>query len=159
MEIKIDKKFFIKLGIIVILCFASFCAGRFIRFRRVSGTSDELISGIVLTRDEVDKIADAIGISRNSIKSAADLGRAVENGFNSLREGNELGLLCVNEIKRSIEDDKKFNANLQQTYTDYIDTTTAALDMAINRAELYERIISAYEQADGDSTKNSKKSE
>ena len=151
--------------IIFIICCAilifvtGFYSGRFIRFRRVSGTSDELISGIVLTRDEVDKIADAIGISRNSIKSAADLGRAVENGFNSLREGNELGLLCVNEIKRSIEDDKKFNANLQQTYTDYIDTTTAALDMAINRAELYERIISAYEQADRNISKDNEKSE
>ena len=158
-EITNFKKNIIVCGIFIVICISCFFAGRFIRFRRVSGTSDELISGIVLTRDEVDKIADAIGISRNSIKSAADLGRAVENGFNSLREGNELGLLCVNEIKRSIEDDKKFNANLQQTYTDYIDTTTAALDMAINRAELYERIISAYEQADGDSTKNSKKSE
>ena len=159
MEITNFKKNIIVCGIFIVICISCFFAGRFIRFRRVSGTSNELISGIILTRSEVDKIADAVGIARNSIKSASDLGRAVENGFNSLREGNELGLLCVNEIKRSIEDDKRFNANIQQTYSNYIDTTTAALDVAINRAELYERIISAYEQADGNISKDNEKSE
>ena len=159
MEITNFKKNIIVCGIFIVICISCFFAGRFIRFKRVSGTSDELISGIVLTRSEVDKIADAVGVARNSIKSASDLGRAVENGFTNLREGNELGLLCVNEIKRSIEDDKRFNANLQQTYSNYIDTTTAALDVAINRAELYERIISAYEQADGNISKDNEKSE
>lgn len=159
MEFSNFKKNVIVFCIFIILCIACYLTGRFARFRRVSGTSDELISGIVLTRSEIDKIANAIGIAGNSIKSADDLGRAVESGFDNLRKGNEVGLLCINEIERSIEDDKKFTSNIQQTYTNYFDSATTALDVAIKRAELYERIISSYEQANRDYTKDSKKSE
>ena len=159
MEITNFKKNIIVCSIFIVICISCFFAGRFIRFKRVSGTSDELISGIVLTRSEIDKIANAIGIAGNSIKTADDLGRAVENGFDNLRKGNELGILCINEIERSIEDDKKFTSNLQQTYSNYFDSATAAIDVAIERAELYERIISSYEQANRDYPENSKKSE
>ena len=159
MEFSNFKKNVIVFCIFVILCIACYLTGRFSRFRRVSGTSDELISGIVLTRSEIDKIANAIGIAGNSIKSADDLGRAVESGFDNLRKGNELGILCINEIERSIEDDKKFTSNLQQTYSNYFDSATAAIDVAIERAELYERIISSYEQANRNYPENSKKSE
>lgn len=159
MEITINKKTIISFAICVVMCISCFLAGRFIRFKRVSGTGKQLVEGIVLTRSEVDTIADEVGVARNSIQSGADLGRAVINGIKVLREGSEFGELCINEIKRSIEDDQRFNSDIQQTYTDYFESTAYALDLAIERAKLYERIISAYQQADGNNSENSRKSE
>ena len=58
MEIKIDKKFFIKFGCIALFGITCFCAGRFIRFKGVSGSSEQLVSGIVLEGDTANTILD-----------------------------------------------------------------------------------------------------
>ncbi len=138
MDIKKIKKIIILHAIYVIICISCFIAGRYIRFKTVSGTSDELISGIVLTRSELDKIADKLNITRDSIKSANDLERAIDEGFTDMRKGNELGTICVDEIQQSIADDKEFDANFQQITSDYFESATKALDMAIERAKLSE---------------------
>lgn len=158
MEIKIDKKFFIKLGCIVLFGFTCFCAGRFIRFRGVSGTSEQLVSGIVLEREAIDRITDGLNLERGAIKSAADLGRAVEDGLEEARRSNEVGRVCTDAIIKSIEDDKKFIEDLRGDVSEYFDATDYAIDLAIERAELYESIISAYEQANRNNRENTEES-
>ena len=158
MEIKINKKFFICTSIVVLLCFASFCAGRFIRFRGVSGTSQQLVNGIVLEGEAIDRITDGLNLERGSIKSAADLGRAVEKGLEASRRSNEVGRICTDAIKQSIEDDKKFLEDLRGDVSEYFDSTDYALDVAIKRAELYESIVSTYEQAYRNNGENSEES-
>lgn len=157
MEIK--KSHIITFAIVLILCIASFCAGRFIRFRGVSGTSQQLIDGIVLEREAIDRITDGLNLERGSIKSAAELGRAVKDGLETSRRSNEIGRICADAIKQSIEDDKKFIENLRGDVSEYFDTTDYALDLAIERAELYESIISTYNQAYRDNGEDTEKSE
>ena len=158
MEIKIDKKFFIKLGIVAILCFASFCAGRLIRFRGVSGTSEQLVDGVVLSRETADKLIDELNLGGSALKSANGYEQAILEGIGTLRRSSEVGQLCTDAIKQSIESDEKFNEELRRNVSGYFDATDYAIDISINRSELYESIIRSYEQAKSDNGKNNKKS-
>ena len=153
-EIKIDKKFFIKLGIIVILCFASFCAGRFIRFRGVSGTSEQLVDGIVLSRETADKLADELNLGGSALKSGIGYEQAILEGVGTLRRSSEVGQLCTDAIIKSIESDEKFNEELRRNVSGYFDAADFALELAVERAELYESIIRTYEQTQSDNREN-----
>ena len=154
MEIKIDKKIFIKLGIIIILCVSCFFAGRYTRFKGVSGTSEQLVSGIILSRDTVDTISNNLYIADAATKSADELGRAIINGIRELQRNNEITKLLTNEIIGSIENNKKITAEVESTYTDISESTEFAIDLAIKRAEEYERLIDALQQIVGDNTEN-----
>lgn len=154
MEIKINKKFFIKLGIVAILCFASFCAGRLIRFRGVSGTSEQLVNGVVLSRETADKLADELNIGGSALKSANGYEQAILEGIGTLRRSSEVGQLCTDAIKQSIESDEKFNEELRRNVSGYFDAADFAIELAIQRAELYESIVRTYEQTQSDNGEN-----
>lgn len=158
MEIKIDKKFFIKLGIVAILCFASFCAGRLIRFRGVSGTSEQLVDGVVLSRETADKLIDELNLGGSALKSADGYEQAILEGIGTLRRSSEVGQLCADAIKQSIESDEKFNEELRRNVSGYFDAADYAIDISINRAELYESIVRTYEQTQPDNRENNKES-
>lgn len=158
MEIKIDKKFFIKLGIIAILCFASFCAGRLIRFRGVSGTSEQLVDGVVLSKETADKLIDELNLGGSALKSADGYEQAILEGIGALRRSSEVGQLCADAIKQSIESDEKFNEELRRNVSGYFDAADYAIDISINRAELYESIVRTYEQTQPDNRENNKES-
>lgn len=154
MEIKIDKKFFIKLGIVAILCFASFCAGRLIRFRGVSGTSEQLVDGVVLSRKTADKLADELNLGGSALKSANGYEQAILEGIGTLRRSSEVGQLCTDAIKQSIESDEKFNEELRRNVSGYFDAADFAIELAIQRAELYESIVRTYEQTQSNNGEN-----
>lgn len=154
-QIKITKKSIICLCIVILLCVGSFCAGRFIRFGRISGTSQQLIDGVVLSRETADKLADELNIARDSIQSADNYGRAVLEGIEELRKSSELGRVCTDVIKRSIERDEKNNKDLLESREEYFDAVDYALELATKRAELYESIVRAYEQAVSNNGENS----
>lgn len=154
MEIKIDKKFFIKLGIVAILCFASFCAGRLIRFRGVSGTSEQLVDGVVLSRETADKLADELNLGGSALKSANGYEQAILEGIGTLRRSSEVGQLCTDAIKQSIESDEKFNEELCRNVSGYFDAADFAIELAIQRAELYESIVRTYEQTQSNNGEN-----
>lgn len=159
MEIKVDKKFFIKLGIVAILCFASFCAGRFIRFRGVSGTSEQLVEGVILSRETADKLIDELNLGGSALKSANGYEQAILEGIGTLRRASEVGQLCTDAIKQSIESDEKFNEELRRNVSGYFDAADFAIELAIQRAELYESIVRTYEQTQPDNRENNKESE
>ena len=159
MEIKIDKKFFIKLGIVAILCFASFCAGRLIRFRGVSGTSEQLVDGVVLSRETADKLINELNLGGSALKSAGGYEQAILEGIGTLRRASEVGQLCTDAIKQSIESDEKFNEELRRNVSGYFDAADFAIELAIQRAELYESIVRTYEQTQSDNRENNKESE
>lgn len=153
-EIKIDKKFFIKLGIVAILCFASFCAGRLIRFRGVSGTSEQLVDGVVLSRETADKLIDELNLGGSALKSANGYEQAILEGIGTLRRSSEVGQLCTDAIKQSIESDEKFNEELRRNVSGYFDAADFAIELAIQRAELYESIVRTYEQTQSNNGEN-----
>ena len=158
MEIKIDKKFFIKLGCIILFGIACFCAGRFIRLKGVSGSSEQLVDGVVLSRETADKLANELNLGGVSLKSGIGYEQALLEGVGTLRKSSEVGRICTDVIEQSIKSDEKFNEELRRNVSGYFDATDYAIDISINRSELYESIIRSYEQAKSDNGKNNKES-
>lgn len=159
MEIKIDKKFFIKLGCIILFGITCFCAGQFCRFGRVSGTSDQLVDGVVLSRETADKLANELNLGGVSLKSGIGYEQALLEGVGTLRKSSEVGRICTDAIEQSIKSDEKFNEELRRNVSGYFDAADYAIDISINHAELYESIIRSYEQAKSNNRENNKESE
>ena len=159
MEIKIDKKFFIKLGCITLFGIACFCAGRFIRLKGVSGSSEQLVDGVVLSRETADKLANELNLGGVSLKSGAEYGQAILEGVGTLRKSSEVGRICTDAIEQSIKSDEKFNEELRRNVSGYFDATNYALELAVRHAESYEKIVRTYEQAKSDNRENNKKPE
>lgn len=135
----------------IFICFSCFCAGR---LTGISSTSRELEQGVLLPRDTINRITDELNISGNSIKSADKLGEAILAGIAETKRSNELGRVCLNEVERAIKDNQEFVDYLRELDAEYFKSTEGAIDLAIKHAELYERIIFAYEQSNNNNSEN-----
>ena len=161
MEIKITitpKRVLITLGILLAFGAACFCAGRFSRFGRVSGTSDQLVDGVVLSRETADKLASELNLGGVSLKSGIVYEQALLEGVGTLRKSSEVGRICTDAIEQSIKSSEKFNEALRRNVSGYFDAADYAIDISINHAELYESIIRSYEQAKSNNGENNKES-
>lgn len=146
MEIKINKSFFIKLVAIIILCITCFCAGRFIRFRGISESSQQLESGIVLAGSQANSIIDGLVASGYLLESSKTDGRAILNAFEKLQRSNEKFGVCIEEVIRTTESFAASTENFKSSYGDYAESINFALDLAIHNAEQYEALISKLQQ-------------
>ena len=158
MEIKIDKKFFIKLGCIALFGIICFCAGRFIRFKGVSGSSEQLISGIVLEGNTADTILDELGIARPAGQSASDTGYAVLRGIQELSKSNDTAKLCISEIEREIEHTQQNTEIIKQSFNGVSDAIEYGWRIAEEQARAYERIVDTLQQFNNDSSKDDEES-
>ena len=158
MEIKIDKKFFIKLGCIALFGIICFCAGRFIRFKGVSGSSEQLISGIVLEGNTADTILDELGIARPAGQSASDTGYAVLRGIQELSKSNDTAKLCISEIEREIEHTQQNAEIIKQSFDGVSDAIEYGWRIAEEQARAYERIVDTLQQFNNDSSKDDEES-
>lgn len=158
MEIKIDKKFFIKLGCIALFGITCFCAGRFIRFKGVSGSSEQLVSGIVLEGNTANTILDELGIARPAGQSASDTGYAVLRGIQELSKSNDTAKLCIGEIEREIEHTQQNAEIIKQSFDGVSDAIEYGWRIAEEQARAYERIVDTLQQFNNDSSKDDKES-
>ena len=158
MEIKIDKKFFIKLGCIALFGITCFCAGRFIRFKGISGSGEQLISGIVLEGDTADTILDELGIARPAGQSASDTGYAVLRGIQELSKSNDTAKLCISEIEREIEHTQQNAEIIKQSFDGVSDAIEYGWRIAEEQARAYERIVDTLQQFNNDSSKDDEES-
>ena len=158
MEIKIDKKFFIKLGCIIVFGFACFCAGRFIRFKGISGSGEQLVSGIVLEGNTANTILDELGIARPAGQSASDTGYAVLRGIQELGKSNDAAKLCISEIEREIEHTQQNAEIIKQSFDGVSDAIEYGWRIAEEQARAYERIVDTLQQFNNDSSKDDKES-
>lgn len=154
MEIKITKSTIITFCICIVLCVSSFCAGRFIRFGRVSGVSKQLISGIVQARNDTNKIIDELIIAGASTKSATRYGQIISGVIEDLRKNNEDFTISTDEAVRAIESNQRITEIVKSANSSLYETTGDTLDDAIKRAEDYERLIESLQKALGNTTKN-----
>lgn len=138
MEIKINKNFFIKFGVVIILCFTSFCFGRYIRLSGISGVHRELEQRIVLAGDTADTILDELSITRPAGQSAADTGYAILRGIQELSKSNETAQKCMNLIKNEIDNNSKIYEKYKSIDTSIIGKE---LDIAIEQAQRYEYLL------------------
>lgn len=158
MEIKIDKNFFIKLGCIALFGIACFCAGRFIRFKGVSGSSEQLVSGIVLEGNTANTILDELGIARPAGQSASYTGYAVLRGIQELSKSNDAARLCISEIEREVEHTQQNAEIIKQSFNGVSDAIEYGWRIAEEQALAYERIVDTLQQFNKDSRKDDKES-
>lgn len=158
MEIKIDKNFFIKLGCIVMFSIACFCAGRFIRFKGVSGSGEQLVSGIVLEGNTANTILDELGIARPAGQSASDTGYAVLRGIQELSKSNDAAKLCISEIEREIEHTQQNAEIIKQSFDGISDAIEYGWRLAESQSLAYERIVDTLQQFNNDSSKDDEES-
>lgn len=158
MEIKIDKNFFIKLGCIVLFGITCFCAGRFIRFKGISGSGEQLVSGIVLEGNTANTILDELGIARPAGQSASDTGYAVLRGIQELSKSNDTAKLCISEIEREIEHTQQNAEIIKQSFDGVSDAIEYGWRIAEEQARAYERIVDTLQQFNNDSSKDDKES-
>ena len=158
MEIKIDKKFFIKLGCITLFGITCFCAGRFIRFKGISGSGEQLVSGIVLEGNTANTILDELGIARPAGQSASDTGYAVLRGIQELGKSNDAAKLCISEIEREIEHTQQNAEIIKQSFDGVSDAIEYGWRIAEEQARAYERIVDTLQQFNNDSSKDDEES-
>ena len=156
MEIKIDKKFFIKLGCIALFGITCFCAGRFIRFKGISGSSEQLVSGIVLEGNTANTILDELGIARPAGQSASDTGYAVLRGIQELSKSNDTAKLCISEIEREIEHTQQNAEIIKQSFDGVSDAIEYGWRIAESQSRSYEQIVSTLQQFNSNSGENDK---
>ena len=158
MEIKVDKKFFIKLGCVALFGIACFCAGRFTRLKGVSGASEQLESGIIFERDTANTILDELGIARPAGQSASDTGYAVLRGIQELSKSNDTARLCISEIEREVEYTQQNAKIIEQSFNGVSDAVDYGWRIAEEQVASYERIIDTLQQFNKDSGENDKES-
>ena len=156
MEIKVDKKFFIKLGCITLFGITCFCAGRFIRFKGISGSGEQLVSGIVLGGNTANTILDELGIARPAGQSASDTGYAVLRGIQELSKSNDAARLCLREIEQEIEYAQQNAEIIKQSFNGISDAIDYGWRVTENQALAYERIVDTLQQFNSDSSKDDK---
>ena len=157
MEIKIDKKFFIKLGCIVLFCITCFCAGSFTRFKGNSGSGEQLVSGIVLERDTANKLLDELGIARPAGQSAVDTGYTVLRGVQELSKSNDAARLCISVIEREVDLTQQNAEIIKQSFDGVSDAIGYGWRIAEEQAAAYERIVETLQQFDSNTGEDDKK--
>ena len=158
MEIKIDKNFFIKLGCIALFGITCFCAGRFIRFKGISGSGEQLVSGIVLEGNTANTILDELGIARPAGQSASDTGYAVLRGIQELSKSNDTAKLCISEIEREIEHTQQNAEIIKQSFDGVPDAIEYGWRIAEEQARAYERIVDTLQQFNNNTSKDDEES-
>ena len=158
MEIKIDKKFFIKLGCVALFGIACFCTGRFTKFKGISGSGEQLVSGVILERDTADKLLDELGVARPAGQSASDTGYAILRGIQELGKSNDAARLCINEIEREVENTQQNAEIIKQSFDGVSDSIEYGWRLAENQSLAYERIIDTLQQFNKDSGENDEES-
>lgn len=155
-EIKNIKDQFINCCFVLCLCIVSFCTGKFIRFERISGTSEQLISGIVQAGDNTDQIVNELIIAGASTESANRYGTIISGIIKELRDENEQLGISTDEAIRAIESNKRVTELVKSASSNLHETTGTALELAIKRAEDYERLIESLQEALRNTAENNK---
>ena len=148
------KKILINIGYVVLIFVLGFCTGRFIRFKQISGSSEQLISGIILERDTTDRILDELSITRTTGSSAADTEQAILRGIQELSKSNETIKLCISKIEREIELTQQNTQIIKQSFESVSDAIDYGWRIAEEQAVAYERIVDTLQQFNNDSTKD-----
>ena len=148
------KKILTNIGYVVLIFVLGFCTGRFIRFKQISGSSEQLVSGIILERDTTDRILDELSITRTTGSSAADTEQAILRGIQELSKSNDTAKLCISEIEREIEHTQQNAEIIKQSFESVSDAIDYGWRIAEEQALTYERIVDTLQQFNNDSTKD-----
>ena len=150
------KKILINIGCAVFIFIFGFCTGRFIRFKGISGASEQLVSGIILEGDTANTILDELGIARPAEQSASDTGYAVLRGIQELSKSNDAARLCISEIEREVELTQQNAEIIKQSFNELSDAIDYGWRIAESQSLAYEQIVDTLQQFNNDSGENDK---
>jgi len=140
-EIKIDKKFFISIGIVIILCVSCFFAGRYTRVRGLeldSNRVEQSINNIDTSTDKISNDANNLGGILNSIGDGDNV--AVEQIEDATLKNRELQSL-VDECKSVIKSSQRELESRTRGIEAVAGTTDYILQLAGIKAEQDEQTI------------------
>ena len=152
------KKILINIGCAVFIFIFGFCTGRFIRFKGISGASEQLVSGIILEGDTANTILDKLGIARPAGQSASDTGYAVLRGIQELSKSNDTARLCISEIEREVEYTQQNAKIIEQSFNGVSDAVDYGWRITEEQVAAYERIIDTLQQFNNNSSKDDEES-
>ena len=150
------KKILTNIGYVVLIFVLGFCTGRFIRFKQISGSSEQLVSGIILEGDTANTILDKLGIARPAGQSASDTGYAVLRGIQELSKSNDAARLCISEIEREVELTQQNAEIIKQSFNELSDAIDYGWRIAESQSLAYEQIVDTLQQFNNDSGENDK---
>lgn len=159
MQININKKTFTYIGIIVLVFFAGIFTGRYTRFGRASGTSEQLIEGIVLSGDDASRVLDELGIARCAGQSAADLGYAVSQGIEKLCYSNEVQRVFIDDIRREVDTATENAKIINDSFNGVSDAVDYGWNVILEEARTLERIAKRTREFEANTSKNGEKPE
>jgi hypothetical protein len=158
-QININKKTFIYLGIIILVFFAGIFTDRYTRFGRTSGTSEQLIEGIVLSGDDASRVLDELGIARSAGQSAADLGYAVSQGIEKLCYSNEVQRVFIDDIRREVDIATENAKIINDSFNGVSDAVDYGWNVILEEARTLERIANRTREFEANTSENDKKPE
>ena len=125
--------------LILVIALASFSAGRWLRFRPIE--NGQLGHEIALAQEQVELIAEELGISAASLSSSKDVGAALLEGIHQLRETSAVSDVYRAEVLRTLEDAAALEESLATTTNNFSSRVDTELDKAIAEAQAYEDTI------------------
>lgn len=138
MTITIDKKFFIKLGIVLVLCIVCFFLGRCSRSVNVSSKLENELENL---DDMTQELYDDLIEAGFSIESAKHHSEKMQQMLNSMSDS-------MKDAQKLAENAEKASAENQKIIDDFMDVYTKAaiegedaLDAMIRKSLEYESII------------------
>lgn len=159
MQININKKTFIYVGIIILVFFAGIFTDRHTRFGRTSGTSEQLVEGIVLSGDDASRVLDELGIARSAGQSAADLGYAVSQGISKLCYTNEVQRVFIDDVRREIDVTTENAKIINDSFSGVSDAVDYGWNIILEEARTLERIADRTREFEANTSKNGEKPE
>jgi len=158
-QININKKTFIYIGIIVLVFFAGIFTDRHTRFGRASGTSEQLVEGIVLSGDDASRVLDELGIARCTGQSAADLGYAVSQGIEKLCYSNEVQRVFIDDVRREIDTATENAKIINDSFNGVSDAVDYGWNVILEEARALKRIADRTREFEANTSENGKKPE
>lgn len=117
-EIKIDKNFFIKLSIVIILCVACFLTGRFCRYKSIEGRANDLQQQLTTVTNELenfkreynDRISECERLEQqlnsvgNEVEKCLGITRQLRSNNNDMAVTIGNAKFIVTELRKRIEE-------------------------------------------------------
>ena len=136
MTITIDKKFFIKLGIVLALCVACFFLGRCSRSTNVSSKLGEELENL---DDMTQELYDDLINAGFSIESAKHHSEKMQQMLNSMSDSMKDAQKQFEEAEQSFIETKKLIDDLKEIYNKAAEDGLNAVDKMVDKAVLLEK--------------------
>lgn len=138
MTITIDKKFFIKLGIVAALCVVCFFLGRCSRSANVNSKLEQELENLdEMTQELYNDLIEA-GLS---IESAKHYSEQMQKMLNSMSSSMQQAKNQVEAFEQISKENQKIIDDFIKIYNKVAEDGLDALDLMIQKAEQYEKIL------------------